>query len=191
MAHNTVKAGLTPYRMKNGDVFNGGREQFYIADAYATPLGEGDVVVVTDGVVTAAANTTAGVSGVFVGCYYIDPVTKQPVQSGYYPGGITNGGQIEGQARMIAYVVTGEDVTFLAKGTSTLAASTAGELHAVTRGTPSAIMKRSGSTIAQAVSTLPGTDVQVQIRSFPYIAGTKPGDDPTIVEVTLVNPKLV
>ena len=191
MPRNTVKKGLTPYRTRAGEVFTGGRREFRIDNGYATALGEGDPVLVSAVYVTRAANTTAGVTGVFAGCKYVDPVTKQPVESTYYPGNLTSGGVIEGNEDILAYVYMASDLTFFAKAAGAIAATGAGTLHAVTIGTPSTFTKRSEAVIATAVSSTPGTDVQVQILSFPNIAGTLPGDNPTVVEVTLVSPKIV
>jgi hypothetical protein len=191
MPRNTVKAGLTPYRTKGGEPFTGGRAQFYIDNTYATALGEGDPVKIADGYVTKATDTDDGVAGVFAGCKYIDPVTKQPIESSYYPGGITSGGMLEGQADILAYVYVADDLTFLAKSDAAMAASTAGQTHPVVYGTPSAVTKRSAALIDADAQTDPELGVLVQIRSFPNIAGTKPGDNPTVVEVTLVTPKIV
>jgi len=191
MAHNTVKAGLTPYRTKGGEPFTGGRAQFYIDNGYATALGEGDPVLVDGGYVIKASNTTAGVTGVFAGCKYIDSVTKQPVESGYYPGDVTSGGILEGQADVIAYVYLADDLTFLAKSDAAMAATTAGATHPVVYGTPSSLTKRSSAVIDADAEADPAEGVLVQVRSFPNIAGTEPGDNPTILEVTLVTPKIV
>jgi len=191
MAHNTVKAGLTPYRTKGGEPFTGGRAQFYIDNGYATALGEGDPVLVDGGYVIKASNTTAGVTGVFAGCKYIDPVTKQPVESGYYPASTTSGGILEGQADVIAYVYLADDLTFLCKSDAAMAATTAGATHPVVYGTPSSLTKRSAAVIDADAQADPAEGVLVQVRSFPNIAGTEPGDNPTILEVTLVTPKIV
>lgn len=191
MAHNTVMSGLTPYRTKGGEPFTGGRSQFYIDNGYGTALGAGDPVLVDGGYVIKAANTTAGVTGVFAGCMYVDPVTKQVVTSTYFPANLSSGGLLEGQLDVIAYVYNAEDLTFLAKTDAAVAATSAGATHPVIYGTPSASLKRSSAVIDADAETDPAAGVLVQILSFPNIAGTKPGDNPTIVEVALVTPKIV
>jgi len=191
MAHNTVMAGLTPYRTKGGEPFSGGRSQFYIDNGYGTALAAGDPVLVDGNYVTRAANTTAGVSGVFAGCMYVDPVTKQVVTSTYFPAGLSSGGLLEGQLDVVAYVYNAEDLTFLAKTDAALAATAAGATHPVIYGTPSSLLKRSAALVDADAQADPALGILVQIRSFPNIAGTKPGDNPTVVEVALVAPKIV
>jgi hypothetical protein len=97
MAYPTVSApyGLKPINLIGGQVFAGATRQLPITTSsvnYNTAIFNGDVVALTaDGVVAVATLDTdtspvAGVVGVFLGCTYTNPVTKQLTFSQYWPG---------------------------------------------------------------------------------------------------------
>jgi hypothetical protein len=97
MAYPTIDApyGLKPINLIGGQVFAGATRQLPITTAtvnYNTPIFNGGVVALTaDGVVAVSALDTetsplAGVVGVFLGCTYTNPVTKQLTFSQYWPG---------------------------------------------------------------------------------------------------------
>ena len=97
MAYPTVSKpyGLKPINLIGGQVFAGATRQIAITTAsvnYNTAIYNGAVVQLdTSGCVinSALANQTsavAGVLGVFLGCRYTNPVTKQPTFSQYWPG---------------------------------------------------------------------------------------------------------
>ena len=98
MAYPTVSApyGLKPVNLIGGQVFAGATRQIPITTSavnYNTAMYFGDVVQVgSNGTViisTLAAQTTAsvaGVIGVFLGCSYTNPATKQKVFQQYWPG---------------------------------------------------------------------------------------------------------
>ena len=97
MAYPTIDApyGLKPINLIGGQVFAGATRQLPITTAsvnYNTAIFNGDVVGLTaDGVVAVSALDTettpvAGVVGVFLGCTYTNPVTKQLTFSQYWPG---------------------------------------------------------------------------------------------------------
>ena len=97
MAYPTVSKpyGLKPINLIGGQVFAGATRQIAITTAsvnYNTAIYNGAVVQLdTSGCVinsALAANTSAvaGVLGVFLGCRYTNPVTKQPTFSQYWPG---------------------------------------------------------------------------------------------------------
>ena len=104
MAYPTIDKpyGLEPINLIGGQVFAGATRQLPITTSsvnYATAIFAGDVVqLTTTGTVivsTLAAQTSAvaGVVGVFVGCSYTNPSTKQKVYAQYWPGaasGITD-----------------------------------------------------------------------------------------------------
>jgi hypothetical protein len=96
MAYPTVSKpyGLQPINLIGGQVFAGATRYRRIASAYATAIFYGDLVKMdTDGTVVLANETTTGPStgfaGVFLGCTYTDPTSKQLRFQQYYPGGIT------------------------------------------------------------------------------------------------------
>jgi len=93
MAYPTVNApyGLRPVNLIGGLPFAGATRAIPIASNYGTAIFYGDVVQYkNDGtlIITTLQNQTspvAGVVGVFLGCSYTSPVTKQKVYSQYYP----------------------------------------------------------------------------------------------------------
>lgn len=118
-AYPSVSApyGLKPINLIGGQVFAGATRQFAITTSainYNTPIFNGDVVTLTaDGVVEVsplAANATplAGVVGVFVGCAYTNPATKQKVFQQYWPG------YASGVTDAVAYVADDPDQLFKA-----------------------------------------------------------------------------
>lgn len=104
MAYPTIDKpyGLKPINLIGGQVFTGATRQLPITTSsvnYATAIYNGDVVQLSaDGTVivsTLAAQTSpvAGVIGVFLGCSYTNPATKQKLFSQFWPGaasGITD-----------------------------------------------------------------------------------------------------
>jgi len=87
--------GLKPINLIGGQVFAGATRQLPITTSsvnYNTAIFNGDVVALTaDGVVAVSTLDTdtspvAGVVGVFLGCTYTNPVTKQLTFSQYWPG---------------------------------------------------------------------------------------------------------
>jgi len=96
MAYPTVSKpyGLQPINLIGGQVFAGATRYRRIASTYATAIFYGDLVkLTTDGTVVLANETATGPStgfaGVFLGCTYTDPTSKQLRFQQYYPGGIT------------------------------------------------------------------------------------------------------
>ena len=92
MAYPTVDKpyGLKPVNLIGGQVFAGSTRNMKIASAYGTNIFYGDVVkLVSDGTVEKDTGTTTvaanGVAGIFLGCTYTNPSTKQPVWSQYWP----------------------------------------------------------------------------------------------------------
>jgi hypothetical protein len=94
MAYPAVDApyGLRPINLIGGQVFAGSTRLIPIASSSGTAIYYGDVVVVNDaGTLTKVSATASSVSvvGVFLGCQYTNPTTKQLLQQQYYPGGVT------------------------------------------------------------------------------------------------------
>ena len=94
MAYPAVSSpyGLRPINLIGGQVFAGSTRLLPIASSSGTAIYYGDVVVLNSGgMITKVAATASGVSvvGVFLGCQYTNPTTKQLLQQQYYPGGVT------------------------------------------------------------------------------------------------------
>jgi len=95
-AYPTVSApyGAKPVNLIGGQVFAGSTRNLPIQYNYGTALYYGDLVTLSAGYVvisTYAVSTTNTTVGVFLGCYYTNPTTKQRQYSQYYPGSVTAG----------------------------------------------------------------------------------------------------
>jgi hypothetical protein len=81
--------GLKPINLIGGQVFAGSTRSLPIQYGYATDIFYGDFVVLSRGFATRASVSTGTgvnqVTGVFLGCSYTDPVTKQKRFSQYWP----------------------------------------------------------------------------------------------------------
>ena len=92
MAYPTVDKpyGLEPINLIGGQVFAGATRQMKIASAYGTNIFFGDLVrISSDGVIVKETGTTTitGVVGVFMGCQFTNPSTKQIQFQQYWPSG--------------------------------------------------------------------------------------------------------
>jgi len=85
----SVPYGLKPINLIGGQVFAGSTRMYPIQYGYATDICYGDFVKVVRGSCTRAAigatTSSNAVTGVFLGCSYTDPVTKQKRYSQYWP----------------------------------------------------------------------------------------------------------
>jgi len=102
MAYPIVSApyGLKPVNLIGGQVFSGSTRNLPIAYNYGTAIYYGDLVTLgttgsNAGFITVTNVSTSLTSkntvGVFLGCYYTNPTTKQRQYSQYYPGSVTAG----------------------------------------------------------------------------------------------------
>ena len=98
--------------------FTGKVRHIKIASAYDTAIFYGDFVkLVAAGTVEKAAVTTAAVAGtvgVFVGCSYTDPTTKQPTFSQYWPADTV-------ASDAVAYVADDPKLVFQMQGDGSIA----------------------------------------------------------------------
>jgi hypothetical protein len=113
MPYPTVSApyGLEPINLIGGQVFAGSTRMYPIQYGYATDIFNGDFVVVSRGFVTRASigatTSSNAVTGVFVGCSFTNPLTKQKQFSQYWPASTQAGDAV-------AYVVDDPDTVFKA-----------------------------------------------------------------------------
>ena len=93
MAYPTINGpyGLKPINLIGGQVYAGATRQMQIEATYADNIFYGDFVKrVVGGFIELDDGTTANTPvGVFLGCTYVSAVTKQPVQSQYYPAAVS------------------------------------------------------------------------------------------------------
>jgi hypothetical protein len=98
MAYPTVSApyGYKPVNLIGGQVYAGSTRNMPIQYNSTNPIYFGDLVYLNAGyadLITYPLNTTSGhlTVGVFLGCYYTNPTTKQRQYAQYYPGAVTAG----------------------------------------------------------------------------------------------------
>jgi hypothetical protein len=97
MAYPSISGpyGFKPVNLIGGQVYAGSTREYAIQYNYATSIFYGDFVTVSSGLVTRAAitNSTSGKQtiGVFLGCSYTNPTTKQKLFSQYYPANTAAG----------------------------------------------------------------------------------------------------
>tara|TARA_R100001163_G_scaffold9437_3_gene9173 strand:- start:335 stop:937 length:603 start_codon:yes stop_codon:yes gene_type:complete len=113
MASTAAPYGLKPVNLIGGQPYAGATRQIKIASGYNTNIFNGSVVsIVTAGtleiVTTVGSNSSvfpAGTVGVFVGCSYTDPNSKQKVFAQYFPADTV-------ASDAVGYVVDDPDVVF-------------------------------------------------------------------------------
>lgn len=111
MAYPSVSGpyGFRPVNLIGAQVFAGGTRQLPIQYGYASNIFYGDLVNLTRGTITVNADTTdstgTGLVGVFLGCSYTNPTTKQKQFSQYWPSGTQAGDAV-------AYVCDDPDTVF-------------------------------------------------------------------------------
>lgn len=96
MAYPTVSAayGYKPVNLIGGQVFAGSTRNLPVQYNYGTAMYYGDLVTLSAGYVVIATypvSTTNTTVGVFLGCYYTNPTTKQRQYAQYYPGNVLAG----------------------------------------------------------------------------------------------------
>ena len=97
MAYPTVQApyGLKPINLIGGQVFAGSTRNYPVQYGYATNIFYGDIVNIIRGSIVDNADTTdstgTGIVGVFLGCSYTNPTTKQKQFAQYWPAGTAAG----------------------------------------------------------------------------------------------------
>ena len=90
MAYPTVSApyGLRPVNVIGNGNFTGTTREYPIYYGYSTSIFYGDIVHLARGYVNRQSVTSGALgkaTGVFMGCHYTDPTTKQRRYSQYWP----------------------------------------------------------------------------------------------------------
>lgn len=131
MAYPTVSApyGLKPVNLIGGQVFSGSTRNLPIQYGYATNIFYGDFVSITRGFVTRMAVTDGGSAstgaanqgqtGIFLGCSFTNPLTKQKQFAQFWPAGTLAGD-------CVAIVVDDPDTVFKAAVVTTQGGTTIG-----------------------------------------------------------------
>ena len=131
MPYPTVSApyGLKPVNLIGGQVFAGSTRNIPIQYGYATNIFYGDFVAITRGFATRLAVTDGGTAatgapgygqvGIFLGCSYTDPTTKQKRFAQYWPASTLAGDAV-------AIVTDDPDTVFKAAVVTTQGGTTIG-----------------------------------------------------------------
>ena len=145
MAYPNIDAayGFKPVNLIGGQVFAGSTRNIPIAYNATTPIYYGDFVQITSGFCAILANTITGSAavGVFLGCYYTNPTTKQRLWSQYYPGNVTAGD-------ITAIVGDDPDAVFRVAVTASAASAVIASASALNVG-----INMAGGTVAGSAST--------------------------------------
>jgi len=165
MAYPTVSGpyGFQPINLIGGQVFAGSTRLFPIASGSGTSIFYGDVVRLNTGGTLSKVSTTATATdavGIFLGCQFTNPSTKQLLQQQYYPAS-TVASDIQ------AYVLDDPDALFkvavTAAGTSTISGVTQAAI-----GQNSALILTAGSTTTgdslASISATTGAGTAVPMR---------------------------
>ena len=172
MAYPNVEApyGLRPVKLVSGSPFVGITRQYKIASGYATNIFNGDAVrLVTGGTVERdAADAAMTPIGVFLGCSYTDPNTKQKLFSQYYPAGTA-------ADDIYAYVADGTDILF--KVVVVSSGTTVGALALTDLGANVAMVDNAGDTNTGnskiAISATTATTATLPLRIVELVEETR------------------
>jgi hypothetical protein len=195
MAYPTIDApyGVKPVNLIGGQVFAGSTRNLPIQYNYATPLYYGDLVTLLAGYVVIATypvSTTNTTVGVFLGCYYTNPTTKQRQFAQYYPGNVTAGditaiiGDDPDQVMKVAVTTTAGGVIIGSASSILVGANMAGGTQ-----TGSASTGNSSMSVVGASATTSGggfrvlnlvPDTQISLSST-YVSGGAPSATSVVV----------
>ena len=171
MANKDAAFGLRPVGKLGSSINNSGTTKYRIADNQAGAIYKGDIVFVGDGSdagtgVTPAAGYIGPVAagnicsvGVFNGCFYIDPTSKKPTWSNYYPGSINiTVGTID------AFVYDDPNMLFEVQASGTLTYATVVNNNIdILYGAGSTVNGQSKTELASAITASGATDMLVVI----------------------------
>ena len=156
MSATATPTGAEPIgTLSSSGSFTGKVRHLKIASNYGTAIFYGDFVkTVAAGTIELDTGTTSLTpTGVFMGCFYTDPTTKQPTYSQFYPASTV-------ASDIKAYVLDDPDVLMKMQGDATLAQTAIGNNVSLVQTAGSTDIGRSknaidSSTIAATTATLP------------------------------------
>jgi hypothetical protein len=146
MSASKALFGMVPLRKVGSNYNSTAQSQYDIANATASNIFHGDLVTIADGYITPIATTTDYAVGVFVGCEYTDPVSKQPTFSHYFPANTSSA-----IGNPVGFVVDDPYASFMIQADASV---TAGDINSqnfeVTLGSGSTVTGNSGFGIKAA-----------------------------------------
>lgn len=138
--------GMVPLRKVGSNYNSTAQTQYNIANGLASNIFHGDLVTISAGNITPVATTTDYAVGVFMGCEYTDPTSKQPTFSRHFPANTSSA-----IGNPVGFVVDDPYATFMIQADASV---TAGDIQsqnfAVTLGSGSTITGNSGFGIKAA-----------------------------------------
>ena len=164
MAYPTVDGpyGFQPINLIGGQVFAGATRMIPIASGSGTSIFVGDVVRLNTGGTLSRVSTTDSATdavGIFMGCQFTNPTTKQLLQQQYYPASTV-------ASDIVAYVCDDPDTFFKVAVLS--GASTIGGMTQTDIGNNVAILVTAGSTTTgdskEGVSATTGSTTTLPFR---------------------------
>jgi len=164
MAYPTVAGpyGFQPINLIGGQVFAGATRQIPIASGSGTSIFVGDVVRLNTGGTLSRVSTTDSATdavGIFLGCAFTNPTTKQFLQQQYYPASTV-------ASDIVAYVCDDPDTYFKVAVLSN--STTIGGMTQTDIGNNVAILATAGSTTTgdskEGVSATTGSTTTLPFR---------------------------
>tara|TARA_R100001244_G_scaffold71855_1_gene58123 strand:- start:1292 stop:1873 length:582 start_codon:yes stop_codon:yes gene_type:complete len=165
MSATATPTGAEPIgTLSSSGSFTGKVRHLKIASNYGTAIFYGDFVkTVAGGTVEKDAGTTAlTTTGVFMGCFYTDPTTKQPTYSQYYPASTV-------ASDIKAYVLDDPHVLMKMQGDATLAQTAIGNNVSMVQTAGSTDIGRSKNAVDS--STIVATTATLPLRIIDFVDG--------------------
>ena len=171
MATTAAPYGLKAVNLVGGQPYAGSTRLVKIASGYAANIFNGSVVSVVaagtveivDEVGTNASAFPAGTLGVFVGCSYTDPSTKQKLFSQYWPTGTV-------ASDAVAYVIDDPDVVFQIQADEAVAQASLGSNIGVANPTAGSTVT-GNSTMAADPTTIDVTNT-IAFKIVDFVSST-------------------
>ena len=143
--------GLVPVGVNGSGVMNHRTRWYPIASNYGTAIFNGDIVELSGGNVTRSNQAVfTKALGVFLGCKYTNPTTKQPTWSNTYPASTV-------AADIFAQVADDPDQVYMIQLTAATTAASLGLNANPVTGTGSATTGKSGVRLDQSTITTTNT----------------------------------
>ena len=182
MASSAAPYGFKPLNLIGGQPYAGSTRQIKIASGYGTNIFNGTVVAIAAGgtieiVTTNGDDSTtfpAGTVGVFVGCTYTDPNSKQKLFSQYWPASTV-------ASDAMAYIVDDPDCLFQVQADGAVTQADLGQnVHlAEVQSTSTGSTTTGNSDIAVSATTAATATWAFRIVDFVDAPGSSIGDAAT------------
>ena len=179
MALTKALNGFVPSRRRGSGVNSTGTSRYRVANAFGSNIFYGDLVKLDGGYIEVITTTTNYAAGVFQGCEYIDPVSKQPVFSNYYPSGVSSA-----VGNVTAFVVDDPAATYIVQADASVSVGDVNLNFDVTLGAGSTVTGISGFGID--ASTRKETTAMVRVLDVWGEPGNAFSDANPKVEVRIV-----